>query len=302
MSLGQDLKDQTAGVAFKSHKFGVRRKLDQATRVQAAAPFGAEPDCLVASKCLLDTRSEPYRAVVDVITRARRYWKSMTVFFPVKGVRLIRRDLMESFDTCMKQFAEELKTATDGLREEYKAMKQQARKDLGQLYNPSDYPDVETLLEEFAISWSYPSVDPPNFLKQLNPKLYEQEQARVAARFQEAMAAAEQTLAAEMQQIVTHLVDRLSTGETGSRKRLSEKAMSGLAEFVERINSFSVHTSPELDALVKQVEQISKGVDVKQINANVDAQQHLFNTMTTLKEQLDGMLVDAPDRKIDLED
>ena len=300
--LAKQLKDQTAGVAFKSHKFGVRRKLDQATRVQAAAPFGAEPDCLVASKCLLDTRSEPYRAVVDVITRARRYWKSMTVFFPVKGVRLIRRDLMESFDVCMKQFAEELKTATDGLRDEYKAMKQQARKDLGQLYNPSDYPDVETLLEEFAISWSYPSVDPPNFLQKLNPKLYEQEQARVAARFQEAMAAAEQALAAEMQELVGHLVDRLGTNESGSRKKLSEKAMSGLAEFVQRFNQFSVHTSPELDGLVKQIQQISQGVDVKAINANGDAQQHLFSTMQTLKDQIDTLLVDAPDRKIDLEE
>ena len=302
MSLGQDLKDQTAGVAFRSHKFGVRRKLDQATRVQAAAPFGAEPECLVASKCLLDTRSEPYRAVVDVITRARRYWKSMTVFFPVKGVRLIRRDLIDSFDLCMKQFAEELKTATDGLRDEYKAMKQQARKDLGQLYNPSDYPDVETLLEEFAISWSYPSVDPPNFLQKLNPKLYEQEQARVAARFQEAMAAAEQALAAEMQELVGHLVDRLGTNESGSRKKLSEKAMSGLAEFVQRFNQVSVHTSPELDGLVKQIQQISQGVDVKAINANGDAQQHLFTTMQTLKDQIDTLLVDAPDRKIELED
>jgi hypothetical protein len=302
MSLAQQLKYQTAGVAFKSHKFGVRRKLDDATRVQAAAPFGAEPACLVASKCLLDTQSEPYRAVVDVITRARRYWKAMTVFFPVKGVRLIRRDLVDAFDAEMKRFADELKSATDVLRDEYKTLKQQARKDLGQLYNPSDYPDPETLLEEFAIEWSFPSVDPPNFLKQLNPKLYEQEQARVAARFQEAMAAAEQALAAEMQQLVSHLVDRLGRNESGTPKKLNEKAMNGLAEFVERINSFSVHTSPELDALVKQIEQISKGVDVQQINANGAAQQHLFNTMTTLKEQLDSMLVDQPDRRIELED
>lgn len=301
-TLAQQLKDQTAGVSFQSHKFGVRRKLSAETRAQAAAPFQAEPDALVASKRLLDTRSGPYRAVVGVITRARRYWKSMTVFFPVKGVRLIRRDLMDSFDAQMKLFRDELKSATDDLLGEYKDLKKQARQQLGQLYNPSDYPDAESLLDEFTITWGYPSIDPPNYLKELNPRLYEQEQARVAARFEEAMGVAQQALAAEMADLVNHLVDRLTPGEDGKRRALSDKAIAGLTEFVTKFQSISVHTSPELDAMVKQIEQISKGVDLQAMKQNPDAQQHLFGTMTTLKEQIDSMLVEAPNRKIDLED
>lgn len=302
MSLAQQLKDQTAGVSFKSHKFGVRRKLDQAARVQAAAPFSADADRLVASKCLLNTRSEPYRAVVAVITRARRYWKSMTVFFPVKGVRLIRRDLMDQFNAQMLDFQAELESASSDLLSDYKTLKQEARKALGQLYNPSDYPDAETLMEEFTITWGFPSVDPPNFLKELNPKLYEQEQARVAARFQEAMATAEQALASEMQQLIGHLVDRLTPGESGQKKTLKEGALAGLTEFVQRFQQIGVHTGGDLEAMVKQVEQITKGVDIAALKTAPDAQQHLFGTMQTLKEQLDAMVVDAPDRKIDLED
>lgn len=302
MSLAQQLKDQTAGVSFKSHKFGVRRKLDQAARVQAAAPFSADADRLVASKCLLNTRSEPYRAVVAVITRARRYWKSMTVFFPVKGVRLIRRDLMDQFNAQMLDFQAELESASSDLLSDYKTLKQEARKALGQLYNPSDYPDAETLMEEFTITWGFPSVDPPNFLKELNPKLYEQEQARVAARFQEAMATAEQALASEMQQLIGHLVDRLTPGESGQKKTLKEGALAGLTEFVQRFQQIGVHTGGDLEAMVKQVEQITKGVDIAALKTAPDAQQHLFGTMQALKDQLDAMVVDAPDRKIDLED
>lgn len=301
-TLAQQLKDETAAVSFKSHKFGVRRRLDQETRAQAACPFGADPSRLVASKCLLDTRAEPYRQVTSVITRARRYWKSMTVFYPVKGVRLIRRDLVAGFDAQMKVFQTELKSATDALLDAYKTLKTQARHDLGTLFASKDYPDPETLLDEFTLTWGYPSVEPPNFLKELNPRLYEQEQARVAARFEEAMAAAEQALAAEMQDLIGHLVDRLSPAEGGPKRALNEKALAGLSEFVARFRQLSVSTSPQLEAMVKQAEQIAKGVDVAALKANPDAQQHLFGTMSTLKEQLDSMLVDVPDRKIDLED
>lgn len=301
-TLSQQLKDETAGVSFKSHKFGVRRKLEEHHREQAAAPFHASAHSLVASKRLLDTRSEPYRAVVSVITRARSYWKSMTVFFPVKGTRLIRRDLIDVFEAQMQTFKAELEAATHGLLEDYKKLKQQARQDLGQLYSSGDYPDPDTLLDEFRLSWGYPSVDPPNFLKELNPRLYEQEQARVAARFAEAMAAAEQALAAEIHGLVEHLVDRLTPSDGGRKKSLQPSALKGLTEFVERFNQISVHTSPELDAMVKQIDAIAKGVDLQALKTTPDAQQHLFGTLDTLKTQLDSMLVDVPDRKIDLED
>lgn len=302
MSLAQQLKDQTAAVSFRSHKFGVRRRLDEPTRAQAAQPFQAEPSALVASKCLLDTRAAEFRSVTDVIRRARRFWKSMTVFFPAKGVRLIRRDLIDQFNSQMADFRQELESNVDELLNNYKALKQKAKQDLGQLFASRDYPDPDTLAEEFSIIWGFPSIDPPNYLKELNPKLYEQEQAKVAAKFEEAMATAQQVLAAEMQELIGHLVDKLTPGEDGKKKTLNDKALKGLSEFVERFRQCGVHSSPELDDMIKQVEQITRGVNLKEIKAEPAAQQKLFSDVSNLKTTLDQMLVDAPDRKIDLED
>ena len=44
---------------------------------------------------------------------------------------------------------------------------------LGDLYNPSDYPPH--LRDLFGISWDFPSVEPPDYLLELSPGLYEQE-------------------------------------------------------------------------------------------------------------------------------
>lgn len=302
MTLAQQIKDQTAAVSFRSHKFGVRRKLDQATCAQAAKPFAAEPEVLTASKSILDTRSESFRLVTDVIRRARRYWKSMTVFYPVKGVRLIRRDQLEPFNAQMTQFRDELNRNIDDLLSSYKTLKLEARQKLGQLYASKDYPDPDTLGDEFQIVWGFPNIEPPNYLKELNPALYIQEQARVAAKLEESMALAQQALAAELQELVAHLVNKLTPNEDGKRKSLNEKALKGLAEFVERFRQISIHSSPELDAMVKQVEGIAKGLDLKDLKAHPEQQQSLFNDVSMIKDTLDTMLIDAPDRKIDLDD
>ena len=39
----------------------------------------------------------------------------------------------------------------------------------------------------FSIDWDFPSVEPPDYLQQLNPQLYEQECDWVQQRFDEAV-------------------------------------------------------------------------------------------------------------------
>ena len=78
----------------------------------------------------------------------------------------------------------------------YAELKSAARDRLGSLYNPADYPASLTGL--FQVSWDFPSVEPPDYLQELNPELYRQECERVAARFDEAVRLAEQAFIEEL--------------------------------------------------------------------------------------------------------
>ena len=53
------------------------------------------------------------------------------------------------------------------------------------MFNVADYPD--TLVGLFQVEHDFPSVEPPEYLRQLSPELYRQEQARVQERFSEAV-------------------------------------------------------------------------------------------------------------------
>ena len=84
----------------------------------------------------------------------------------------------------------ELLEAVTELDHQYDTLRMGAREQLGELYNPADYP--ASLRGLFEVAWEFPSVQPPDYLRQLNPELYEQERQRMQGRFEEAVRLAEQ--------------------------------------------------------------------------------------------------------------
>ena len=65
-------------------------------------------------------------------------------------------------------------------------------------------------------SWvTITTVEPPAYLMELAPRIFEEERQRIAARFDEAVRLAEQAFIAELSRLVNHLVERLSGGGNG---------------------------------------------------------------------------------------
>jgi hypothetical protein len=195
-----------------------------------------------------------------------------------------------------------LDTAITAMVQQYPQIKQRSQLKLGNLFNPSDYPGSADFGEQFWIEVEYPSVEPPASLAELNPALYEQERARVAAKFEEAMATVEQAMAGELQGLIGHLCDKLAPQTGKGKKGLSQKAIDGLTEFVQTFKTIHVGDESQLSAIISQVDALTKGIDPDALKADPSGQGQLFNTMTALKENLDSLIVDQPTRKIKLED
>lgn len=196
----QRLRLTTAAVRVALKWLGVRKTLTPQQRSQAAETFHAERDFLAASKKLLDTSHAAYQAVTAVRGNVVRYWKATPLPYPEPGVRLLRQDRLAAFDAQMADYREELQEAVGRLEEHYAELKAAAQARLGRLYNADDYPPE--LHGLFDMAWEFPSVEPPSYLLELSPALYEQEKARVAARFEEAVTLAEQAFMEEFGRLV----------------------------------------------------------------------------------------------------
>ena len=293
------LRTTMAAVRVSFTWFGVQKSLTAAQKAQAAEPFDAQGQFLSATKKLIDTKHTAYRAVTAIRGKIEAFWKSQSLPFPEAGVRLIRQDQVEAFARQIDDFKVELDDAVAELDRGFDELKQAARERLGSLFNPLDYP--ETLRGLFAVSYDFPSVEPPGYLVALSPGLYEQEQARVSARFEEAVRLAEEAFLAEFGRLVAHLTERLSgTNEDGTPKVFRDSAIANLIEFFDKFKQLNVRSNAQLDDLV--AERGAAGDVRRRRRRTCGATAALCVSRVTMElsqgRRLDDLLVDRPRRRI----
>lgn len=295
-SAAERLRSTMAATKVSFTWFGVRKSLSPAQKERAADSFAAEATFLSAAKKLLDTRHAAYQAVTMIRGQALHFWRSLTLPYPEAGIRLIRQSDIARFDRLMAVFRDDLASAVDQLNRQFHDLKESARQRLGDLYNANDYP--VSLRDEFAMQWEFPAVEPPDYLRQLNPRLYEQECQRMQARFQEAVELAEQAFLDELSKLVSHLSERLSGSDDGKPKVFRDSAVGNLTEFFDRFRKLNIRSNAQLDELVSQTQRIIQGVQPQQLRDSEPLRQRVSRQIATVQASLDGLLVDRPRRSI----
>lgn len=292
------LRDTTTASRVRFSWWGTRKALTKAQKERAAQAFNASARSLSAGKLLIDTAHPAYKRLTDVKGEATDYWKNMTLPYVEDGVRLLRRDQVTSFVAQMEDFQQELAIAATDIQLSYESIKTEAVQRLGELHSANDYP--ATISDKFSIAWEFPSVEPPNYLQQLNPALYEQERARVQAHFQEAKTLAEQAFASELRDLVTHIHDVLEPGEDGRKKTFRDTAVTKLKDFFQRFRDLSSAINEgrneELDALVEEIQAVMRGVTPSTLRRDQTIRDDVHDAFAGLQERLGTMIVAQPRR------
>ena len=275
---------------------GVRKTLAPEQRTTAARAFQADRDLLSASKLIFDTRNAAYRNVARVRSEASGYWRAETLPFPEAGLRLLPQAKLPAFDSRMAQYRQALQDAARELAAQYDAIKSEAERRLGTLYSASDYPT--TLDGMFDMEWSVVPIEPPQYLVSLHPEVYQQEQARVRERFESAVELAEQAFAPELQRLTAHLAERLTGLHDGQPKVFRDSAVENLRQFFERFRRLNIRSSPELDMLVEEAQQVITGIEPQQLRDSVRLRQMVARDFEQIQASVGEMLVDRPRRNI----
>jgi hypothetical protein len=219
----------------------------------------------------------------------------LTLPYVEPGVRLIRQADIPGFVHAMEEYREELTGAETAVNAAYEQMKNDARRRLGRLFNPSDYPpEVRGL---FGMEWDFPSVEPPDYLSRLAPDIYRQEQERVAQRFDEAVRLAEQAFVAEFARLVSHLTERLNDSD-GERRIFRDTVVTNLSAFFERFRQLNVRSNQDLEDLVGRAQQMVRDVSPQDLRDNDGLRQHVAREMAVVQSHLEEMIVERPRRQI----
>ena len=120
----------------------------------------------------------------------------------------------------------------------------------------------------------------------------------MAARFDEAVALAEQAFTEEFSKLVSHLTERLSGGEDGNEKIFRDSAVVNLVEFFGRFKHLNVRSNADLDSLVENAQRIVRNVKPQELRDNQNLRQRIAGQLAGVQSQVEGLLVDKPRRNI----
>jgi hypothetical protein len=295
-SPAQRLRRLAAAVRVHFTWWGTHRTLTAQQKEEVGAACAADARLLTAGKKLLDTRHEAFRKLTSVRGRIVNYWRGLTLPYTEPGIRLLRQADIPAFVTTMQGFRDELVQAEASLDAVYAEVQDDARRRLGRLYNPADYPPAVRGL--FAVEWDFPSIEPPSYLMRISPEVYEEERQRVAARFDEAVRLAEQAFAGEFARLLSHLTERLSGGEEGERRVFRDSAVTNLSEFFARFRHLNVRSNADLDALVEEAQRLVQGVTPQNLRDDAGLRAHMAVEMSRVQAQVEGLIVTPPRRRL----
>jgi hypothetical protein len=293
-------QENTMASKLTRRSFSVSKKLTSDQVEKVAQSFGAEVELVNAAKKLIDTKHPKFKAIKKVMSAAYATWKYYTVQYPEDGVRLIRKDRIESFESEMTEHCSDLETAKSELDGAYSEIIEQAEVKLGELFNSADYP--RSISAEFSIDWEYPTITPPDYLKNTHPELYERQARIIASRFEQAIVDTEAMLATEFSEMINHLTDKLGKDEeTGEFRTIDSRNITKVTAFVKRFQETSFGGNETMANLVEQAKSLVDGVTVKDVRGDADMRLTLQGSMATLRDQMES-LIQGGSRQITVED
>ena len=107
-----------------------------------------------------------------------------------------------------------------------------------------------------------------------------------------------QAFATELQRLTAHLAERLTGLHDGQPKVFRDSAVENLREFFERFRRLNIRSSPELDTLVEEAQQVITGIEPQQLRDSVRLRQMVARDFEQIQASVGEMLVDRPRRNI----
>lgn len=191
----------------------------------------------------------------------------------------------------------------DALPEQIEA----ARPVLGELFNQGAYPKEENVPGLFDITWSVVQLDIPEGLP---PEIREEEERKLRETYQKAEQAIMGALWSEFQKFLDHIVERLTPGEDGKKKKFNSDILGNLAEFVGAFNNRNTFNDERLGALVTKANEIisnaTGGKELKEAGEALRSDEVLragvVAALAGVKTEVEQAITDMPMRAFALEE
>lgn len=296
------LRDSSICVIIRTSRFTTRRtvKSEDVTVEANDAKGGEQPDqeMVTVAKDLLD--SPELRAIATFDHYTKLWFKSRSVPSPLlrSSAYMFAIDALEDMYAYLEQRAKDRQPLIEAFKAALPAHVKTAKEKLGPLFDRTEYPRAADVDALFTFEWQVVEIGTPDQkLRGVSQALFEKEKAKAELVWSSAVGQIEQALAAGMQDVVTHLAERLGGGDE-KPKRFRESALRKVTDFLDAFAQRNIGGSEQLAGLVAKAKALTNGVDVKALKDDAKVRQQVVAGFADIKKSLDTMVEAKPSRAI----
>lgn len=288
------IAENTVLISLDFSSFGITRTINSGDIVDAKE---TDPAFVKAQKVLLD--SPEYAAIKSCDNSIKAYLKSRALpsFFK-SGTFLLPVALVDEVDSVLTDWRKYRRDLVDAFKSVYIEQKNKAKESLGPRFSEADYPSAEGMATYFGFRWSYVTLQTPQSLAGVSQEIFEREQKKAEQQWKEAYIEIQGLMRAQLLEMVSHMQDRLTPKEDGTRKVFHASLIEKVGDFLEVFDARNVTNDAQLKSLVDRARDMLEGVDADLLKDNDRIRNRLAKGMAEIKEQLGELIVDAPKRAI----
>ena len=261
----------------------------------------ADKEWINATKQLMD--AEELEKIQSLYGEERRFVESRVLpHFIKRGVYLLPIDFVEEVEAHLVAGEQKLQPLVNSLVHRRDELIAEAKTRLKNLFNVEDYPTIGELRSAFKFTWRFVHVDSAKSLESVSKELYEKERKKAEADWADTRETIQQLLRSNMNEMVTHLIDRLTPDAEGHPKMFKQGSIDKLSEFLQTFDARNITNDVQMKVLVDKAKGLLKGSDAEMLRSNDDVRQYVCHGFNTIKTLLDPMVVVKPTRRIVLED
>lgn len=285
-------------ISINRFGFGNRRKID----IKELNP-NVSDRMISASKGLLD--SDELRAINtacnNIVEKVRRKSVPATSILK-KGTYAVMPEMVITAWQMLKEFKErELPPLIQMLKEAYPSLKEQAKEELKEFFDASQYPDVDELCERFDITWKFFTIALPNpdsIKSPITNAFFQEAQQQAADEFKEFLEEAKTVLRVEMLELVNKMEDILTPGPGGKKKRIHDSTVEKLEQFLTDFASRNIANDSALQEAVEQCKAFLKGKSVDTLRRSQFYRDKIKDSMQNIGNKLERLVEEMPMRNI----
>jgi hypothetical protein len=264
-----------------------------------------------ASKYLIDRKHKSVKQVVAASQRVREVVYKFTMPWGDDKMRLLPVSLSDTFRVKLQVAIAELEEARENYIQNYPALVSASERDLGELFDRSQYPEVSKIRDLFTVKVAYwPMPESNHFIAEISAKAAQEAKDGIEHEIEERLLEATYDMVRRAKDVVVAFVDKLEKfklGDDGKPDIIFRDSLidniKDTAHLVERMN---LTGNPQIKKVVKDLERLAnvriaalrhpKG-DNERKQALTAGQEVLMNlTMLDLKDQeVTSMVADTGD-------